>query len=111
MKEKIKRFVENGGLDLIGGWANLGLMLYLFVDSALDKSVGGCIVSVFMFLPWTLLFFNSYKFQKDARKMSDDNKDLIKYCLGLLREKERYKELYGELPKEETKQESHDTDK
>ena len=111
MKEKIKGFVENGGLDLIGGWVNLGLMLYLVVDCAWDKSVVGCFVSVCIFLPWTLLFFSLYKCQKETRELIDDNNYLAKYCLGLLRERARYKEIYGELPKEETKQESHDTDK
>ena len=111
MKENIKRFFDNGGFDLIGGWVNLGLMLYLVVNSALDKSVGGCIVSVFMFLPWTLLLFISYKTQKEARKLIDDNKYLISVCSELLKERKRYNELYGELPKEETKEEPHDTDK
>ena len=111
MKERIKRLVENGGICLIGGWGNLGVMLYLVVDSALDKSVVGCFASVCVSLPWTLLFFSSYKYQKEAVELIDDNKELIGICSELLKERKRYKELYGELPKEETKEESHDTDK
>jgi hypothetical protein len=38
--------------------------------------------------------------------------DLIRTIAGgFAYDLKRYKELYGELPKEETKQESHDTDK
>ena len=111
MKEKIKRFVENGWLDLIGGFVYFGAMLYFVIDRALNKDVIGCFVSVLVLFPWMMLSFNSYKCQKETRELIDDNKNLAKYCLGLLRERARYKELYGELPKEETKEEPHDTDK
>lgn len=111
MKEKLKRFFENGGFYLILGWLNIGMMLGMIINSALDKSVEGCIISVFVFLPWTLLFFNMYQFQKEMRKADITIEKLCIIELSLLADLDHYKELYGELPKEETKEEQHDTNK
>lgn len=78
MKEKLKRFFENGGFCLILGWLNIGIMLGMIINSALDKSVEGCIISVFVYLPWSLLFFSMYQFQKETTKVKEDRKFLVK---------------------------------
>jgi hypothetical protein len=44
-------------------------------------------------------------------KVKEDRKFLVKTIYELAGERDRYKELYGDLPEEETKEESHDTDK
>lgn len=41
MKEKLKRFIENGGIMLIGFWFNIVMMLCMMVKSVLDKSTEG----------------------------------------------------------------------
>lgn len=111
MKERLKRFFENGGFCLILGWLNTGMMLAMIINSVLDKSVEGCIISVFVFLPYTLLFFSMYQFRKEMRKADITIEKLYIIEFSLLADLDHYKELYGELPKEETKEEQHDTNK
>lgn len=96
---------------MILGWLNIGIMLGVITNSALDKSVEGCIISVFVYLPWSLLFFCMYQFQKETTKVKEDRKFLVKTVYELAGERDRYKELYGDLPEEETKEEQHDTNK
>ena len=107
MKEKIKRFVENGGLNLIGGFVALGWMLYLIVGNALDKDMTGCIASAYLFCPWILLFFSLYEFQKRERNLVR----VIKRFARINEELSKGLKYYQEYSKEEIKQESHDTDK
>lgn len=111
MKEKLRRFSENGGFYLILGWLNIGIMLGMIINSALDKSVEGCLISVLVYLPWTLLFFNMYQFQKEMRKADIKIEKLCIIEFSLLADLDHYRELYGDLPKEENKEEQDDTNK
>jgi hypothetical protein len=110
MKEKIKRFIENGGIMLIGFWFNIVMMLCMMVKSVLDKSEAECFMSILIFLPWALLFINAYQFMKEEKVSLEKNGKLIAICEKLLGTLERYHALYGELPEEETKEECHGTD-
>ena len=96
---------------MILGWFNIGMLLGMITESVLDRSITGCVISALIYLPWIFLFFSLYKFQKETTKVKEDRKFLVKTIYKLAGERDRYKELYGNLPEEETKEESHDTDK
>ena len=111
MKEKLKSFFRNGGIYLVLCWCNIGMLLGWITESVLDRSIRVCVIYVFIYLPWIFLFFSLYKFQKETTKVKEDRKFLVKTIYELAGERDRYKELYGDLPEEETKEKSHDTDK
>lgn len=103
MKEKIKTFFKNGGWSLIASIISFVTMLYWAVSNALEKDMVGLVASVFVFLPWTLLFWNRYEFIQEKNM-------LIKVCLRLARIAneataglKRYQDIYGEQTPEEEK--------
>lgn len=110
MKEEIKKL----GLYLCS-WKfnihlNIGFVLYHIIQMIVDFHIAYLVgVSFHLGFLCMVCFLDMY----DKRHLVDRAEiDLIRTIAGgFAYDLKRYKELYGELPKEETKQESHDTDK
>lgn len=100
MKERIKKFfAEDGGL-LIGFWFNVAMMAGLAFKSIMESSWFGCVLSVFLYLPWALLFICGYKWTRMVREANDDISRLYKATSLIIEKLKRYEELHGELPEE-----------
>ena len=100
MKE-IKTFLKNGGLYLIAAIVNTIIMILCAIDWASEHGLHGCLVAVFILLPWTLLFWSQYEFVQEKNVF-------IRVCLrlsGIATEAnaalDRYIAIYGKLPSEE----------
>ena len=110
MREKIKKV----GLYLCS-WKfnihlNIGFVLFHIIQMIMKFHIANLVGAIFQlgFL-CMLCFLDIY----EKRHLADRSLiDLIRTIAGdLVYDLKRYLQLYGELPKEETKQESHDTDK
>lgn len=110
MKEKIKKL----GLYLCS-WRfnihlNIGFVLFHIIQMIMEFHIANLVAVTFHLGFLSMTCFLDYY---DKRYLSD------KALIGLIRtiagdfayDLKHYKELYGELPKEETKEEPHDTDK
>lgn len=105
MKEKINKFFTKGWHLLTGFWLNVAFMGYAIIDGLVEGSWQHVLLGFIIYLPWLLLFFNEYR----NHKMQMKRVFLIKLMNGvndnLIALIERYKNLYGELPEEEAKEE------
>ena len=106
MKEKINKFFAKGWHFLVGIWLNVAFMGYAIIDGLMEGSWQHALIGFIIHLPWLLLFYNEYRNHKMQMKtvlliklMDEANDSLIAII-------ERYRELYGELPEEETKEEN-----
>ena len=101
MKEKIKKFLKNGGFLLIGAIVNTIIMIICAIDCALEIGLTGGLIIGFIFLPWTLLFLEAYRFiQKEDRLIKSCHR-LVQFAEETASELDRYIAIYGELPAEE----------
>ena len=105
MKEKINKFFYKGWHLLTGVWLNVVFMGYAVIDGLVEGSWQHALIGVLIYLPWLLLFIEMYRNHKMHHKavfviklMDGVNDNLIAII-------DRYRELYGELPQEETNEE------
>ena len=110
MKEKIKKL----GLYLCS-WRfnihlNIGFVLYHIVLMIMVFNIANLVGITFQLGFLSMICFLDFY---DKQHLVDRAEiDLIRTIAGgFAYDLKRYRQLYGELPKEETKQESHDTDK
>lgn len=110
MKEKIKKL----GLYLCS-WKfnihlNIGFVLFHIIQMIMDFHIAYLVGATFhLGFLCMVCFLDMY----DKRHLADRALiDLIRTIAGgFAYDLKRYRQLYGELPKEETKEEPHDTDK
>lgn len=110
MKEKIKKL----GLYLCS-WRfnihlNIGFVLLHIIQMIMDFHIANLVGITFHLGFLSMICFLDFY---DKRHLSDRNSiDLIRAIAGdFAYDLKRYRQLYGKLPEEETKEESNDTDK
>lgn len=110
MKEKIKKL----GLYLCS-WRfnihlNIGFVLFHIIQMIMEFHIANLVAIIFHLGFLSMICFLDFY---DKRHLSDRASiDLIRAIAGdFAYDLKRYSQLYGELPKEETKQEAHDTNK
>ena len=110
MKEKIKRFIGTVFSNKAYAWMNAMFSVMFLVLAVYDLRPVDYYL-VFAHAVFAAFFCLLYIKEKETEEWKD--KYISWRSLAELTEEryERYRQLYGELPKEETKQESHDTDK
>ena len=109
MKEKINKFLNKGYFILCCAWMEVAFLLYMIIDGMIECSWKQILFGVLTYTPWIILFFREYHFHKVQIEMNSliKLKDLIRTIAGgLAYNLKRYRELYGELPEEETKKEN-----
>ena len=109
MKEKINKFFYKGYHILCCAWMEVAFLLYMIIDGMIECSWKQILFGVLTYTPWIILFFREYHFHKVQIEMNSliKLKDLIRTIAGgLAYNLKRYRELYGELPEEETKKEN-----
>ena len=110
MKEKTRRFVGSVFSNKAALWMNAIFSVMFFVSAICN---GRPIEYYFAFAHamFAALFCLLYIKDKEAEEWRSKFFRWSNLSLLLSAELSRYQKLYGELPKEETKEESHDTDK
>lgn len=101
MKEKIKRFLKNGGLLLITAIVNFIIMTLFMIDIASEYGFQGCLIIAIIFIPWTLLFLEAYRFVQKEDRLIKLSRRLLQIAKETASELDRYIAIYGELPAEE----------
>ena len=110
MKEKIKKL----GLYLCS-WRfnihlNIGFVLFHIIQMIMDFHIAYLVGATFHLGFLCIICFLDFYYKRHLADRAEI--DLIRTIAGgFAYDLTRYRHLYGELPKEETKQESHDTDK
>lgn len=110
MKEKIKKLGQYLCSWRFNIHLNIGFVLYHILQMIMDFHIANLVAITFHLGYIAMLcILDMY----DIRHLADRASiDLIRTIAGDFEyDLIRYKELYGELPKEETKEEPHDTDK
>ena len=101
MKEKVRNFLCEGGLELVMAWFNVSMLLFCVVRNCIDGDYDCILADMLLFFPWILLFAGIYKSRKLNRKMVDVVVFWQKACLSAVDEVDRYMKMYGKLPLEE----------
>ena len=109
MKEKIKEAFKRITFNLVFAWVNLAL--FGFIISKVWPIVDFSIL-VFI-LPFLLIAIQSFELHEKNEKIKEicELKDLIRTIAGgLAYNLKRYRELYGELPKETPESEKQNSE-
>ena len=107
MKERINKFLHKGYHILCMVGIEVALMLVALVDAIMDGPWQHILLVAILYLPWILLFIREYHYHKMLIKMKEliMLKDLARAMAGdFAYDLKRYKNLYGELPEEESKE-------
>ena len=105
MKERIKKAFKRITFNLVFAWVNLALFGFIIfkVWPIVDFPILAFI------LPFLLIAIQAFELHEKNKKIKEicELKDLIRTIAGgLAYNLKRYRELYGELPEEETKKEN-----
>lgn len=101
MKENIKKAFEGVTHNLVFAWVFVALFVYALVDCIRAEAYVGIIVG----LPFLLIAMQAFELHKIGKELQEAKRIAVNVSLAgmhVSNKLERYKELYGELPEEET---------
>ena len=101
MKERIKKAFEGATLNLVFAWVFVAMFVYVLVDCICAEAYVGLIVG----LPFLLIAMQAFELHKIGKELREAKHIAVVSALAgmhVSNKLERYKELYGELPEEET---------
>ena len=101
MKEKIKKVFKGVTFNLVYAWVFVALFVYVLVDCIRTEAYVGIIVG----LPFLLIAMQAFELHKIGKELQEAKRIAVNVSLAslcVLKDVERYKNLYGELPEEET---------
>ena len=101
MKEKIKKAFEGVTFNLVFAWVFVAMFVYVIVDCICAEAYVGIIVG----LPFLLIAMQAFELHKIGKELQEAKRIAVATSIAglcVFKDVERYKELYGELPDEET---------
>lgn len=104
MKERIKKAFEGVTLNLVFAWVFVAMFVYVLVDCIRAEAYVGIIVG----LPFLLIAMQAFELHKIGKELQEAKRIAVATSIAglcVLKDLERYKQLYGELPEEEAKEE------
>lgn len=105
MKEKIKKAFEDVTFHLVFAWVFIALFVCTLMESSREASYTGIVVA----LPLLLVAMQAFELHRIGKELREAKHIAVAVSLAglrVLKDVERYRELYGELPEEETKEEN-----
>ena len=105
MKERIKKAFEGVTHNLVFAWVFVAMFVYVLVDCIRAEAYIGTIVA----LPLLLIAMQAFELHKIGKELQEAERIAVNVSLAglcVLKDLERYKQLYGELPEEEPKEET-----
>lgn len=105
MKEKIKKAFEGATLHLVFAWVFVAMFVYVLVDCIRTEAYVGFIVG----LPFLLIAMQAFELHKIGKELQEAKRIAVATSIAglcVLKDIERYKNLYGKLPEEESKEET-----
>lgn len=101
MKERIKKAFEGVTYNLVFAWVFVALFVYALVDCIRTETYVGIIAG----LPFLLIAMQAFELHKMGKELQEAKFIAVATSIAglcVLKDLERYKQLYGELPEEET---------
>ena len=105
MKEKIKKAFEGVTLNLVFAWVFVAMFVYVLVDCICAEAYIGIIIA----LPFLLIAMQAFELHKTGKELQEAKRVAVNVSIAslcVLKDVERYRELYGELPEEDVKEET-----
>lgn len=109
MKEKIKKAFEGVTHNLVFAWVFVALFVYALVDCIRTEAYVGIIVG----LPFLLIAMQAFELHKIGKELQEAKRIAVNVSLAglcVFKDVERYKKLYGELPKEDSESEKQNSE-
>lgn len=105
MKEKIKKAFEGATLHLVFAWVFVAMFVYVIIECICESSYVGVIVA----LPFLFIAMQAFELHKIGKELQEAKRIAVATSIAglcVLKDIERYKNLYGKLPEEESKEET-----
>ena len=105
MKEKIKKAFEGATLHLVFAWVFVAMFVYVIIECICESSHVGVIVA----LPFLFIAMQAFELHKIGKELQEAKRIAVATSIAglcVLKDIERYKNLYGKLPEEESKEET-----
>ena len=109
MKEKIKKAFKGVTHDLVFAWVFIAMFVYVLRESICEASYVGVIVG----LPFLLIAMQAFDLHKKEKELQEAKRIAVATSIAglhVLKDVERYRELYGELPKETPESEKQNSE-
>ena len=100
MKERIKKAFEGVTLNLVFAWVFVTMFVYVIIECISESSYVGVVIA----LPFLLIAMQAFELHKKGKELQEAKRVAVNVSLAslcVLKDVERYKKLYGELPEEE----------
>lgn len=110
MKEKKKGFLKTVFSNKAASWMN-AMFSVMFLVLAIYDSRPIDYYFAFAHAMFAALLCLNYIIEKEAERWKDKYLSCRSFAELMEEQYERYRQLYGDLPKEETKEKPHDSDK
>ena len=110
MKEKFKKWLDEGKVSLALLWFNVLMMVGVITGGVIAGNYATVLLGFMVFMPWVNMFWGEYehiRFKNDAVKLLAEQEKNAGILYGFV---ERYYKLCGELPKEIKEEQSKEED-